>query len=119
MTRREPEKSRSSPVFDHGTSNHRGKSVGSRTSSLQLLRQSRTWVLLAAMLGIAAVAAVPAAFGRQSDLPGVPEHPELLALSPLSQTNWIGEQVTHTATFTNNVPSAERVGVTITFTVLM
>jgi hypothetical protein len=70
------------------------------------------------MVGVAAAAAVPSALGRQSDLPGVPEHPELLTLSPLSQTNWIGEQVTHTATFTNNVPPGERVGVTITFTAL-
>jgi hypothetical protein len=61
---------------------------------------------------------VPLAVGRQADLPGYPEQPELITLAPLSQTNWVGELVTHTATITANEPPEHRFGVTVTFTVL-
>jgi hypothetical protein len=64
------------------------------------------------------MAAVPSAFGHQLDDPGLPEQPNLITLAPLSQTNWVGEQVTHTATITANEPPEHRFGVTVTFTVL-
>jgi len=75
-------------------------------------------LLVALVAGIAVAAAVPAASGQRADFPGYPEQPELITLEPLSQTNWVGEQVTHTATITPNVPAAYRFGVTVTFTVL-
>ena len=62
--------------------------------------------------------AVPSAFGSRADLPGYPEQPDLITLAPLSQTNFVGEEVTHTATITDKIPSAFRFGVTVTFTVL-
>jgi hypothetical protein len=64
----------------------------------------------------AVAAAVPSASARQSDLPGLPEEPAIISLAPLSQTNFVGEEVTHTATISTSV--ANRVGVTVTFTVL-
>jgi hypothetical protein len=69
---------------------------------------------------VAAVAATNAASApqHQLDLPGYPEQPDIISLAPLSQTNWVGEQVTHTATITANEPPEHRVGVTVTFTVL-
>src|SRR5262249_17836210 len=84
---------------------------------------SRRWLrrgmLGGLVVGIAIAAAVPSASGRQSDqLPGLPEQPELISLAPLSQTNWVGEQVTHTATITDLVPAAFRFHVTVTFTAL-
>ena len=73
---------------------------------------------LAGLLTLLAVVAVlaPAASGRTSDLPGYPEEPGIIALAPLSETNWVGELATHTATIAPSV--ANRVGVTVTFTVL-
>jgi len=86
------------------------------------LRQfSRRWfraALLGAFVAIAVAAAVPSASGSRTDLPGYPERPDLITLEPLSQTNWVGEEVTHTATITPNVSAAHRFGVTVTFTVL-
>jgi len=74
-------------------------------------------ILLGAMLLAVLVAvAAPSASGRTSDLPGLPEQPDIISLAPLSQTNWVGELVTHTATIAPSV--ANRVGVTVTFTVL-
>ena len=70
------------------------------------------------LVGVVVAAAVPSAFGGRADLPGYPEQPELITLAPLSQTNWVGEEVTHTATITANVPDAYRFGVVVTFTVL-
>jgi hypothetical protein len=67
-------------------------------------------------IGLAAAAAVPSASGRPLDQPGYPEQPDIISLAPLSQTNWVGELVTHTATISPNV--SNRVGVTVTFTVL-
>jgi hypothetical protein len=61
---------------------------------------------------------VPSASSRSRDLPGLPEQPDIISLAPLSETNWLGEQVTHTATITANEPAEHRVGVTVTFTVL-
>jgi hypothetical protein len=88
---------------------------------MQLLRRSRMWVLPAAVLGaaiVAAVTVVPAAVGSRADLPGVAQQPEYITLAPLSQTNFVGVQVTHTATITGLVASADRVGATVTFTIL-
>src|SRR5215471_18138310 len=76
----------------------------------------RLWALGCLVVGIAVAAAVPSASARQSDLPGLPEEPDIISLAPLSQTNWVGEEVTHTATISPSV--ANRVGVTVTFTVL-
>jgi hypothetical protein len=72
---------------------------------------------LGALTLMAVVATVaPSASGRTSDLPGYPEQPDIISLAPLSQTNWVGELVTHTATIASSVPN--RAGVTVTFTVL-
>src|SRR5262245_49606332 len=61
---------------------------------------SRRWfrpaVLGALVAAICVFAAVPSASGRGTDLPGYPERPDLITLEPLSQTNWVGEEVTHT-----------------------
>jgi hypothetical protein len=76
----------------------------------------RVWALGGLIVGIAVAAAVPSASARQSDLPGLPEEPDIISLAPLSQTNFVGEEVTHTATISPSV--ANRVGVTVTFTVL-
>ena len=81
-------------------------------------RRFRAAVLGAFVAAICVAAAVPAASGRSTDLPGYPERPDLISLEPLSQTNWVGEEVTHTATITANVPDQYRFGVTVTFTVL-
>jgi hypothetical protein len=89
---------------------------------IRLTRFSRRWLrygtFAGLVLGIVVAAAVPSASGGRADEPGLPEQPDLITLAPLSQTNWVGEQVTHTATITDNVPSALRVGTTVTFTVL-
>lgn len=62
--------------------------------------------------------AVASASGRKADDPGLPEQPDVIKLAPLSQTNWVGEQVKHTATITDVEPPEHRFGVTVTFTVL-
>jgi hypothetical protein len=76
----------------------------------------RLGLLGALALGVVAAAAVPAASGSRADLPGYPEQPDRISLAPLSQTNWVGELVTHTATIAADEPN--RVGTTVTFTVL-
>ena len=82
-------------------------------------RRIRQGILAGLVVGIAVAAAVPSASGGRADqLPGLPEQPDLISLAPLSQTNWVGEQVTHTATITDKVPAAYRFGVTVTFTAL-
>lgn len=73
-------------------------------------------LLACLVVGIAVAAAVPTASGRPGDLPGFPEQPEIISLTPVSETNWEGEQVTHTATLATGIDP--RVGVTVTFTVL-
>jgi hypothetical protein len=87
---------------------------------IRLRRLSRTRLRLGLfsclVLGIAVAAAVPSASGSRADLPGYPEQPDLISLAPLSETNWVGEQVTHTATI--SASEANRVGTTVTFTVL-
>lgn len=75
-------------------------------------------MLVGVVVGIFVAGAVPSAFGSKADLPGLPEQPDLISLAPVSQTNWVGEQVTHTATISASVPAEHRVGVTVTFTVL-
>jgi hypothetical protein len=82
-------------------------------SSGTVLRLS---VLGCLVVAAAFAAAVPSASARQSNLPGLPEEPAIISLAPLSQTNFVGEEVTHTATISPSV--ANRVGVTVTFTVL-
>ena len=67
---------------------------------------------------VIAGAAVPGASGQRADLPGLPEQPDLISLAPLSQTNWVGEEVTHTATITAAEPPEVRFGALVTFTVL-
>ena len=79
-------------------------------------RRARLGLLGGLVLGIAVAPAVPSAFGHQTDSPGYPEQPDLISLAPLSETNWVGELVTHTATISASEPN--RVGVTVTFTVL-
>ena len=74
--------------------------------------------MLLSLVAAGVFAAVPPASGRHADLPGYPERPDLISLAPLSQTNWVGEQVTHTATIAPSEPAEHRVGVTVTFTVL-
>jgi hypothetical protein len=87
-----------------------------------LARRSRSCLpngaLVGLVVGIVAMAAVPSASGRHSDV-GLPPQPNIITLAPLSQTNWVGEQVTHTATITDLEPPEHRFGVTVTFTVLM
>jgi hypothetical protein len=78
----------------------------------------RQVALVFLVAGTAVIAAVPTASGRRADLPGYPERPDLITLAPLSETNWVGELVTHTATITANEPPEHRFGVTVTFTVL-
>ena len=75
-------------------------------------------VLVGVVVGVVVAAAVPSAFGKKGDLPGYPERPDLISLTPVSQTNWVGEQVTHTATISASEPAEHRIGVTVTFTVL-
>ena len=82
------------------------------------LPQSVVGVIGVVVFGIVVAVAVPSAFGKKADLPGVPERPDLISLTPVSQTNWVGEEVTHTATISANEPAEHRVGVTVTFTVL-
>ena len=81
-------------------------------------RKLPAFTLGVCLIGIVVAAAVPSAFGGRADFPGYPEQPDLITLAPLSQTNFVGEEVTHTATITDKVPSAFRFGVTVTFTVL-
>jgi hypothetical protein len=69
-------------------------------------------------MAIVAAAFLAPASARRADLPGLPEQPDLITLAPLSQTNWVGEQVTHTATITDKEPPEHRFGVTVMFTVL-
>lgn len=80
------------------------------------------WVpagLLVGGLVAAALVAMPsAALGRVAELPGLPEEPDIISLAPLSETNFAGELVTHTATISPNVSDKYRIGVTVTFTVL-
>jgi hypothetical protein len=94
--------------------------VVSAARSLRALLRAGTPGLLSGLLlsGVVVAAAVPSAFGGRADFPGYPEQPDLITLAPLSQTNWVGEEVTHTATITDKIPSAFRFGVTVTFTVL-
>jgi hypothetical protein len=89
---------------------------------LRPVRGTGTMLRLCTMLAVAVAAvvvvAVPSASSRSQDLPGYPEQPDLITLSPLSETNWVGEQVTHTATITANEPPEHRFDVVVTFTVL-
>jgi hypothetical protein len=75
-------------------------------------------IVLAAAVSAFAAANASSAPGTHADIPGYPEQPDIISLAPLSQTNWVGELVTHTATISPSVPSGFRIGVTVTFTVL-
>jgi hypothetical protein len=83
-------------------------------------RSSRGFLpgLVVSVIVCIVVVVAPSASGRHSDQPGLPEQPDIISLAPLSQTNWVGEQVTHTATITANESPEHRIGVAVTFTVL-
>jgi hypothetical protein len=81
-------------------------------------RKIRHGIIACLVCGATVAAIVPSASGHRSDLPGLPERPDLISLAPLSQTNWVGELVTHTATISPAVPAEHRIGVVVTFTVL-
>ncbi len=76
------------------------------------------WIPLVVLGCLVAAAAATTASGRHADLPGLAQQPEYISLAPVSQTNFVGEQVTHTATITTAIAPADRVGATVTFTIL-
>jgi hypothetical protein len=78
-------------------------------------RRIHLGILGVLLLGVAVAGATPAS-GHRAAQPGLPEQPDLITLAPLSETNWVGELVTHTATISASEPN--RVGVDVTFTVL-
>jgi hypothetical protein len=75
-------------------------------------------LLVSGLVAAAFVVAPSSALGRSTDQPGLPEQPDIISLAPLSETNYAGELVTHTATIAPSVSDKYRIGVTVTFTVL-